>query len=79
MSNFEHLDALVFFLRSNSVTLPMQETFMSVGHIFEGHITMIHEVACNEAMSYWICQGTPLDELRKWKFVEIPEVFQIKK
>lgn len=42
---------------------PMEETFMSAGHIFDGQVTIIHEEAYNEVISSWIHQAKPGEEL----------------
>lgn len=39
---------------------------------------MVDEVDCNEATPNWVRQGTPREELRNWKYVEIPDLFPIK-
>lgn len=55
---------------------PVEETFISVGHIFGNQIAMIGDEAYNEVVSSWICQAVPDEELKNWKIIEIPQFFQ---
>lgn len=43
---------------------PIEETFKSVVHIFDGKVGMIEEEAYNEATSNWIRQAEPNEELK---------------
>lgn len=43
---------------------PIEETFKSVVHIFDGKVGMIDEEAYNEATSNWIRQAEPNEELK---------------
>lgn len=50
----------------------MEKTFTTVGHIFDGQVAMIDNATYNEAMSSWIRQAEPGEELKNWKTIEIP-------
>lgn len=50
--------------------------FTSVGHIFGNQIMMIEDEAYNKVVSNLIRQETLGEELKNWKTVEIPQIFQ---
>lgn len=62
--------------RDKKQVSPVEETFTSVCHIFGDQVVMINGKAYNEAVSSWVRQAVPDEELKNGKTVEIPQFFQ---
>lgn len=59
--------------------LLLPETFISVGHLFEGQIVLVDDKVSISETEFFVYQKALGQELNNWTYVDVPEVTLSKK
>ena len=57
---------------------PIPKTFVSVGHLFEGQISLVDDEANTFSTNFFVVKKAPGQELSNWTSMDVPKVMMIK-